>query len=852
VIALVGKDGREIVVRTDRSGRKTFPSVVVYDRRTDSLKSGQVAFNRRGTSPEPIVSIKSHMGDSEYRATTGPKELTPVEVAATILAEMKQQMQDYLAATPGYEDHVVDRAVITIPAYFASNAREATTRAAEQAGLQVEFTLQEPAAAVLHYCQKHDLDEGVFLVYDLGGGTFDVSVVRVDGPDVTQLGSAGNNYLGGDDFDELIARHLLEELREDPDAGYDLDGFDPNHDAEDRQRLTKLKLVAETIKKALTSKSEHFEEFSGIFTDRSGAQVNLAVEVTRDQFEDMIRPLLEDTVAKCREALAKAEADYGVTLAMVDGVLLVGGSTHIPLVGQVIAAAFTAPSLPEGQRTRLPEPLKDDPDMAVGYGAAIAAAGAGTKTLDEAALAIQSGDAAAIEALGEQLVLAPEFQPGAGYDGESVVEGRLRVVHGELPGAVRARVARAAGGFTAEYPVAADGSFAFTGLLAPDEVEPYSCEFCSGADVLGAAAFDAAIRNARRASVALSRNYFIQTLDEATGQPRLVELLRQGQELPVSKDYEFATNASNQYFTELKFFEETDFLKQITVTFPSPVPPGTTVRLSLACNLQSQFSARAEVAGIVVDTQFEPSPPPPLPTAAQVDAEAAAVREQIALLPGRGEQIVKEKQLDRLTKELDAALDQADAGKARDKMNELRQLLDRSARALTPPREEFEALAAKCLKLNRDNKDKGSEAMGADIEASAAKGRAAYDANDQKALTAARSELEGFAELLRPEEEGPRPPRPPLWLVVQHYGRQALGLIDKADARQDLPAAFRQQVMGGMADDRRDVRAAMAATALPCGDEVAQPHWDVVRPLYQKWEEISNITGDPTGGGGRS
>ncbi|MDR1426658.1 MAG: Hsp70 family protein, partial [Bifidobacteriaceae bacterium] len=243
VIAVVGPNG-EIVCRTDRSGRKTFPSVVVYDRRSDSLKSGQVAFNRRGTAPEPIVSIKSHMGDSEFRATTGPLTLTPVEVASAILAEMKSQMQDYLAGKPGYEDYVVDRAVITIPAYFASNAREATTKAGELAGLKVEFTLQEPTSAVLYYCQKNDIDEGVFLVYDLGGGTFDVSVVKVDGPAATVLGIAGNNYLGGDNFDELLAYHLLKELQEDPDAGYDLDGFDPNHNAEDRQRLTKLKLVA--------------------------------------------------------------------------------------------------------------------------------------------------------------------------------------------------------------------------------------------------------------------------------------------------------------------------------------------------------------------------------------------------------------------------------------------------------------------------------------------------------------------------------------------------------------------------------------------------------------------------------
>ncbi|MDR1440921.1 MAG: Hsp70 family protein [Bifidobacteriaceae bacterium] len=847
VIAMVGNDN-EIICRTDRSGRKTFPSVVVYDRRSESLKSGQIAFNRRGTSPEPIVSIKSHMGDSEYRAKSGPIEMTSVEVATTILGEMKTQMQDFLDSTPGYENYLVDRAVITIPAYFASNAREATAKAGELAGLKVEFTLQEPTSAVLYYCQKNDIEEGIFLVYDLGGGTFDVSVVKVDGPDATVLGIAGNNYLGGDNFDELLAKHLLEELRQDPDAGYDLDPFDPNHDAEDHQRLTKLKLVAETIKKALTSKSEHYEEFSGIFADRSGAQVNLALEISRDQFEDMIRPLLETTIAECHRALAKAEADFGVTLSMVDGVLLVGGSTHIPLVSDVIVEAFTSRSLPEDQRTKQEMPLKEDPDMAVGYGAAIAAAGAGTTTLDDAAMAVVSGDTEAIEALGEALVLAPEFRPGSGFDSVSVVDGVLKALHGTLPDTVYAVVTRAGGGFSAEFPVAPDGSFAFHDLMAPGDVEPYACEFRSGGALLGTATFDAAIRNARRASVALSRNYFIETFDEASGGTELVELMRQGQELPISRDYEFSTHPANEYFAELRFFEESDFLKQVTITFAERVPPGTRVKLSLACNLQSQFSARAEVAGMVVDTQFEPSPPPPLPTRNDVDRKLADAREKTSMISEPGERIVSSKQLDRLAAEVDSALDESDAGKARDKLTELDRLLDTlRPKGLKPAREIFEAMVAECEKLNGES-DKGSPEGAADIQAAAGAGRRAYDVEDQAALSKAIGELESIKKSLEPDGDrgGDGGGEPPVWMLCQHFGRQTAELMDTADARTDLPAQFRADQMADLPDDRAVLRQAISETRLPMPNEEAQPHWDIIRVLYQKWERIANITGTVT------
>ena len=857
VISMVGIDNEEIICRTDRSGRKTFPSVVVYDRRSDSMQSGAPAFAKRGTPADPVSSIKSHMGDSEFRATTGPKTLTPVEVSSIMLAEMKKQMEEYLQATPGYEDYVVDRAVITVPAYFASNAREATTQAAEEAGLKVEFTLQEPTAAVLFYCQKMEIEDGIFLVYDLGGGTFDVSVVKVDGGDVLVLGIAGNNYLGGDNFDEALAYYLLEDLKRDVESGYELDDFDPNNDADDRRRLVKLKLVAESIKKALSLKTDHYEEFANIFQDKAGALVNLALEIRREDFEALIRPTLETTIEEVHKALDKAEEGYGVSLSMVDAVLLVGGSTHVPLVSQVITEHFTDPSLES--HTKQPEPVRYEPDMAVGYGAAIAAAGQGVSQLDDTAYAILSGDESALEVPADTLVVTAVFNPASGYAGESLVEGTLTAIRGTLPEGIQARVTRAGGGFENSYPVSTDGSFILTSLMAENDPEPYACEFLADGQVIGSSTFDAAIRNAPRASVVLSRTYYIETLAEHGG-TKMVELMRAGEALPITRDYEFSTNPTNNYYAELRFFEESDFLKQVTISFPSPLPPGTPVKLSLSCNVQSRFAARAEVSGVVIDTQFEPSPAPPLPTHTEADEVVRAAREKVEQISDPTQRLIAKKKLGRISNELDSALDESDSGKARDKMSDIRNL-ERSANIhssttseeLAPDQESFENLVAEVEQVNSSS-DKGNQETAQEIERAADIGRTAYTNKDQTKLTQAVRELSKISQALQQtKDSGGDNERPPLWLLCQIFAPKALDLIDQTESRTDLPESFRAEHISKAGEDRAKLRSAIEATTPPLpvammprdwmSDEDSAPHFSVVTALTQKWERFAKMQG---------
>ncbi len=831
VIAMMADDNITIKCNEDKAKRKTFPSVIVYDAKSDSVKAGQIAFNRRGTSPEPIVSIKRHMGDANYKATCGPLNLSPVEVSAEILRSMKEKMQDYLNKIPEYSDYVVDRAVITIPAYFAANAREATTLAGEMAGLKVEFTLQEPTASALYYCFKNKIDNGIFMVYDLGGGTFDVSIVRLNEGDAYVLGIAGNNYLGGDNFDDALAHHLLE-LLQDPDEGYDLD-LDINHEEEDRLRFTRLKLEAEIIKKALTSRDEYYENADGVFKDKGGATVNLAASITRAEFEEMILPLLETTIEECDKALKEAEEKHGVTLDMIDGVLLVGGSTHIPAVSKIIEARYTNPSLPK--HTKLPKPLKDEPDMAVGYGAAIAAASCG----------IVSAGAEAVSHKGQSLQVTASFKPGRGYAGISIVEGNLSAVSGTLPDGIYAKVQRAAGGFSREYMVNEDGSFIFDELMSAEEKEPYACEFYAGDTLILSTSFDAAVLAVGEMPVVLSRNYYIQTLNENTGALQLVKLMEKGTQLPCSKDYEFEVNSKNPYYAELRFYEETEFLKQVNMTFDPPVPQGTVIRLSLACDLSSRFTARAEAAGVVVDVVFEQSPPPELPTPDEVDQLVRDVRDRIAMIPKAGDRIVAETMLTRIVREIEQAIDEDDARQAIDKMTELRKVggFTTSHAPLVPAKQEFDALVASVKNLN-ETSENGSAENESEIASAAALGYRAYDNEDQASLSKAVDDLNAIKSAVSDDKTSPQP-KPPMWLICQIFAKKALELIDKVEEEKKIPKAFKDKLMASAPEDRKALRDVMSATRFMLSDEECAPHMNVLRQVYPKWEEAAEMSGIP-------
>jgi len=329
------RDGRPEVLRDDQ-GRIILPSVVGLTE-TGELLVGEEARNQLLLYPERTVrSIKRRMG-SDAKVRLGEREYTPQEISAIILSRLKEIAQARLGRP-------IRKAVITVPAYFSDTQRQATREAGEIAGLEVARIINEPTAAALVYEAAQHQGKRI-LVYDLGGGTFDVSVVRIEQGVVEVISSHGNNHLGGDDFDHKIVEHVLEHLK-----------LKHGVDVADRpQAMARILRSAEDAKKQL---SDHpyariAEEY---LAEHSGQPINLDLELSREEYEDMIAPFIEETLGAIHIALESA----GLTSSQVDEILLVGGATWTPLIRRRLVEAFG--TQPRGEV---------DPDLCVAMGAAI-------------------------------------------------------------------------------------------------------------------------------------------------------------------------------------------------------------------------------------------------------------------------------------------------------------------------------------------------------------------------------------------------------------------------------------------------------------------------------------------------
>ena len=329
------RDDRPEVLRDDQ-GRIILPSVVGLTE-TGELLVGEEARNQFLLYPERTVrSIKRRMG-SDAKVQLGEREYKPQEISAIILSRLKEIAQARLGRP-------IRKAVITVPAYFSDTQRQATREAGEIAGLEVARIINEPTAAALVYEAAQHQGKRI-LVYDLGGGTFDVSVVRIEQGVVEVISSHGNNHLGGDDFDHKIVEHVLEHLK-----------LKHGVDVADRpQAMARILRSAEDAKKQL---SDHpyariAEEY---LAEHSGQPVNLDLELSREEYEDMIAPFIEETLGAIHIALESA----GLTSSQVDEILLVGGATRTPLIRRRLVEAFG--TQPRGEV---------DPDLCVAMGAAI-------------------------------------------------------------------------------------------------------------------------------------------------------------------------------------------------------------------------------------------------------------------------------------------------------------------------------------------------------------------------------------------------------------------------------------------------------------------------------------------------
>ena len=305
-------EGGEPVVIANAEGARTTPSVVAFSK-TGERMVGQVAKRQAVTNADrTISSIKRHMGEN-YKVTIDGKGYTPQEISAMILTKLKQDAEAYLGQT-------VTEAVITVPAYFSDAQRQATKDAGRIAGLDVKRIINEPTAAALAYGMDKEMDQKI-MIYDLGGGTFDVSILDIGDGAFEVLATAGDTRLGGDDFDQRIMDHLVAEFKK--AEGIDL--------SKDRVAMQRLKEAAEKAKIELSGMTTTNVNLPYITADATGPK-HLDVTITRAQFNQMTADLVERTLTPVRQAMS----DAGVTASDLHKVLLVGGSTRIPAVQEAV------------------------------------------------------------------------------------------------------------------------------------------------------------------------------------------------------------------------------------------------------------------------------------------------------------------------------------------------------------------------------------------------------------------------------------------------------------------------------------------------------------------------------------
>lgn len=330
-------EGGDPEIIENYEGDRVTPSVVAFTEEGERL-IGKTAKNQAIKNPERTVqSIKRHMGEEDYTVKVDNETYSPEQISSMILQKLKKDAEEYL----GEE---INKAVITVPAYFSDSQRQATKDAGEIAGFEVERVINEPTAAAMSYGLDENEDKNI-LVYDLGGGTFDVSILELGEGVYEVISTDGDNDLGGDDWDNQLIKYIADDFKE--EHGIDL--------TEDRVTLQRLKENAEEAKKELSSMKKTTISIPFI-AEKDGESLNLEKSITRAEFEDLTRDLLERT----REPVQSAISEAGLTEDDIDEVILIGGSTRMPQVKKLIEEEIGI------------EPKRDiDPDEAVSLGASV-------------------------------------------------------------------------------------------------------------------------------------------------------------------------------------------------------------------------------------------------------------------------------------------------------------------------------------------------------------------------------------------------------------------------------------------------------------------------------------------------
>lgn len=773
LIGVTDLEDKQILLWRNEFGKATVPSVVQWDEQKKRFKVGDEALLTRHREPYPIHSIKRKMGFNIKIEHSG-KKYRPEEIAAEILKYLKtcgEQLISEKYQHTGVE-YLIDRAIVTVPAYFDQPKHEATRKAAELAGLETLLLLHEPTAAATYYCWRHGIKDGNFLVYDLGGGTFDVSVLKRRGGNFDVLGIAGDNVLGGDTFDMILAEHIIKTL----DKGKFSLKLDMENNPEDQARFEYFVHRAEAIKKKLSLDDETlFSDASCPLPDKAGNSINVELKITRPQFEKLIAEKIKFTIDICHQAIEKAkEKAKGVFKGLedIDYILLVGGSTRIPYVRQVVKEQLCALDGQPG-RAKAEDISTDEPDECVALGAGLLAAAAGGIIYhDEEKDVCLHLEGASIAESDEYHMKGSVFKPSDpkpkakkspfwGYSLSLSQDGDedLEVVEiGEK------------GSFKFEEVFLNPGEISKLTLILRDpasqEVAKFSRNIGQGKGI------------DRETPSANAKNIWVYAQNRKGEQVRQV-IIESGAPIPCEREFDFTTTHSDRVL--FKIYQGDIEIKEASQTFESDQPLGTKGHLSISMDRLGNMVIRSivgELKPFVMELQ--PPPPPPPPTKADAEKvlkEFDAAKQQLP--PAKRK--LTEKKVEKLYKDLEAALNHNDHAATYERMEELRRITDEIAGAkpqLHPPKEELEALVAETRNLVHKHRDKLANAddILKNIDVQMEKGNLAYQDSDPQAWSECFRALKDLEDYIQKQVVAQQDPekRPPLRLLLPLYARQLI------------------------------------------------------------------------------
>jgi molecular chaperone DnaK len=740
VVAMMSPTDTEIILHKE-GRRETTPSCVWKDPRSGEIIVGSKAFARIGHKPAPVRSIKRSMG-RQTKVQLTDEALTPEEISAHILREMKRQIETDVASLHTHNSAwFVDRAIITVPAYFELPQIEATRKAGELANLEVLQLLHEPTAAACYHCWRTGVQNGLFLVYDFGGGTFDVSVLRCTEGAFQVLGISGNTWLGGDDIDTALAEYLRQQLQKE---GWSLE-LDIKNNEDDRLRFDILKLLMEGVKKTLSLQDEVVLRDAMSLIDKAGERVDIELPFPRLEIEELMRPIIARTLPPCFEALELAQKKAEVTLADVDAIILAGGSTHIPLVREMVRQTLCADPTASGPRARCAEPFYEKVDSIVALGAAVQAA-----------------------SVGGLAVYNPQRSIRVLFNGTATtsmtkmhVGGRVEALTPDVDlknGMVSLNISGL--DFEDAEELNKNGAFAFKNIPLQTASE----------NLLSFEIFDKYERPVMQVERAVVQNAEYRTIKPPQpplpksvllkvnwkGNIHLETLCEAMTSLPASADFEFSHPGETEV-VRFELFQGKRKIYELPVRVARNLPKGVPIHVNLYIDEMAFITVKGTIGEHPFDFSVENPPDRALPDADEIAAVEQKLQDALAVLPfDQRSQIEERRQM--LKKNFYAAVTRGEEAQAVHEFEELEWLADEISypvrSSLYPPKQEFDDLVLFCQELNRraarqaeaNKSPYDFEGIAQDIEYQRQAGEDAIAAGDQRSYSKAFETLESHRD----------------------------------------------------------------------------------------------------------